>query len=48
MDLFIRVGGDPCEMDASCGVFDDEQDIEPFQEGGVDAGEVGRDDCFGL
>ena len=42
------VGSDPCEMNPSCGVFDDEQNVEAFEHCGVDAGEVGGDDCFGL
>ncbi len=42
------VGSDPGEVDPSCVVFDDEQDMEPFQEGSVDAGEVGGDDGSGL
>jgi len=42
------VGGDPGEMYPSGGVFDDEQDVEPAQERGVDTSEVGRDDRFRL
>ncbi len=44
-----RVGGDPEKMDAPCRVFDDEEDMEPFEEGGVDASEVGGEDacCLG-
>jgi hypothetical protein len=42
------VGGDSGEMDSSCCVFDYEQDMESVVEGGVDACEVGFDDCFGL
>lgn len=38
----------PEKVDASGGVFDDEQHMEPFEEHSVDAGEVGGDDCFGL
>ncbi len=42
------VGRDSGQVHPSCVVFDDEQDMEAFQEGGVDAGEVGGDYCFGL
>ena len=44
----VGVGGDTEEVDASGRVFDDEQNMEPFEQHGVDASEVGRDDCFGL
>jgi len=43
-----RVGGDAGEVHRAGGVFDDEQDVEPVQERGVDAGEVGRDDSVRL
>lgn len=43
-----RVRCDPDQVDASGGVFDDEQDMEPSQQRCVDTGKVGGDDCFGL
>lgn len=43
-----RVRGDPGEMHPSCRVFDDEQNMAPSEEHGVDAGEVGGKDDFGL
>jgi hypothetical protein len=42
-----RVRGDTCEVNASGGVFDDEQNMETFQGRGVDACEVGGEDGFG-
>ncbi len=43
------VGRDPGEMNPPGSHFDDEQDVEPAQECGIDAREVGRDDpcCLG-
>ena len=35
------VGRDPSEMHPTGADFDDEQDVEPAQEDGVDTGEVG-------
>ncbi len=43
-----RVRGDPDQMHSACGDFDDEQNVEPAQERGVDTGEVGGDDRLGL
>ena len=42
------VRGDTDEVNASRSVFDDEQDMEPFQGRGVDACKVGGEDGFGL
>jgi hypothetical protein len=44
-----RVGGDPSEVHPPGLHLDHEQDVEPAQQGGVDAGEVGGDDrgCLG-
>ena len=42
------VRGDPEQVDASGGVFDDEQNMKSSEQRGVDASEVGGDDCFGL
>ena len=42
------VRGDPDQVDASGGVFDDEQNMKSSEQRGVDASEVGGDDCFGL
>lgn len=44
-----RVRGDPGELHSACRDFDDEQDVEPAEHGGVDTGEVGGDDrlCLG-
>ena len=41
-----RVRDDPGEMHPSCRVFDDEQNMAPSEEHGVDEREVGGDDCF--
>ena len=43
-----RVGGHPAEMNSPGGDLDDERDVEPAQEYGVYAREVGRDDPSGL
>ena len=42
------IRGDPGEVDGPCRVFDDEQNMDPSEEHGVDAGEVGSDNRFGL
>jgi hypothetical protein len=42
------VRGDPEKVDASGGVFDDEQNIKPPEQRGFDTGEVGSDNRFGL
>ena len=42
------VGGDSEKVHASCGVFDDEQDVKPPEYRGVDASELGSDNRLGL
>ena len=42
------VRGDPEKVDASGGVFDDEQNMKPSEQRGVDAGEVCSTDTFSL
>jgi hypothetical protein len=42
------VAGDPGDVDAAGGVLDDDQDVEPAVEDGVDVGEVDGEDRVGL
>jgi hypothetical protein len=42
------VGGDPGDVDAAGGVLDDDQDVEPAEDDGVDVGEVDGEDRVGL
>jgi hypothetical protein len=42
------MGGDPGDVHAAGGVLDDDQDVEPAEEDGVDVGEVDGEDRLGL
>jgi hypothetical protein len=42
------MGGDPGDVHAAGGVLDDDQDVDPAEEDGVDVGEVDGEDRVGL